>query len=37
MFMGLVAAAIRHRYADTPAEQISPRWLAPVAAAPGIL
>ncbi|MEZ6193936.1 MAG: CTP synthase [Phycisphaerales bacterium] len=34
MFMGLVAAAIRHRYADTPADQISARWLAPVTAAP---
>ncbi len=27
MFMGLVAAAIRHAYPDVPAEQISTRWL----------
>jgi CTP synthase len=27
MFMGLVAAAIHHRYPDLTAEQISPRWL----------
>lgn len=27
MFMGLIAAAIRHAYPDADAEQISPRWL----------
>ena len=27
MFMGLVAAAIRHAYPQTPAQQISERWL----------
>ncbi len=27
MFMGLVAAAIRHAYPDTAPEQITPRWL----------
>ncbi|MBI1368866.1 MAG: CTP synthase [Planctomycetes bacterium] len=27
MFMGLVAAAIRHAYPDIPAEKISERWL----------
>ncbi|MCC7145621.1 MAG: CTP synthase [Phycisphaeraceae bacterium] len=27
MFMGLVAAAIRHAHPDVPADQISPRWL----------
>ena len=30
LFMGLVAAAIRHAYPDVPAEQISPRWLSRV-------
>jgi CTP synthase len=30
MFMGLVAAAIRHANPDLPVEQISKRWLAPV-------
>jgi CTP synthase len=29
MFMGLVAAAIRHRRPDVSTEQISPRWLMP--------
>ena len=28
MFMGLVAAAIRHHHPDAPADQISTRWLA---------
>jgi CTP synthase len=27
MFMGLIAAAIRHAYPEVPAEQISERWL----------
>jgi len=27
MFMGLIAAAIRHRNPDLPADQIDPRWL----------
>ena len=30
MFMGIVAAAIRHAYPDAPAESISDRWLRPV-------
>ncbi len=32
MFMGLIAAAIRHANPDIPAHQISPRWLASVKA-----
>jgi hypothetical protein len=27
MFMGLIAAAIRHRYPEAPTEEISSRWL----------
>lgn len=34
MFMGLVAAAIRHSHPDIPAVQISPRWLLPEASDP---
>lgn len=30
MFMGLVAAAIRHHHPDVSNEQISPRWLKPM-------
>lgn len=32
MFMGLVAAAIRHAHPDVPPDQISKRWLMPVKA-----
>jgi CTP synthase len=29
LFMGLLAAAIRHAYPEVPADQISPRWCTP--------
>jgi len=37
MFMGLIAAAIRHANPKVPAEQISARWLAqPTESAPAV-